>query len=471
MDNLLLWIAPFAPLFSFGSFIYARFRHFKELLADAEYRRAKAEALREPGFWRLYLRGLDESLKWLQRHFGHPLSPQALGVCLTVGLLYGVVFLLIAWGLGAPATLQTTVLLPDVAQPGRALWALAGLAWLTAILWLVIRREEVDRAVLGWLGRRLGAAYDSWRARLTLRLLVAVIVAALLVGISWLVLGQLGRSATEGVVILFFVNLALAGVLIVAGIDAGAVAMLIGIGAFSGDVSSAAALGLLLFYLVLPTVNALWDWLSWWVSRRLGHGLHALLAAGRNTAVTALLALGLVALDLVAALTFLALLAWTLPLVIDGFNAFAAWWQGIPPPLPLASFLCDSARAPLGAGLWATLLLFSTLVPTALHMMVVVASPVAAAAARIPGVQTFANEMEAANPSVTTLTRAAWRLALWRPVACLIGIAVTILLGWGLFRLIGAVAEPVPEILLALALRDPDAAARCLATVTLPLPP
>lgn len=205
------------------------------------------------------------------------------------------------------------------------------------------------------------------------------------------------------------------------------------------------------------------------MSRWLGEALRELLSASRNVAAIVLLALGHVVLDLVAAVAFLALLAWTLPLVIDGFNAVLVWWQDIPPPLPLTGFLCASAQAPFGAGLWASLLLFSTLIPTALHLAAVIASPTAAAATRIPGVHALSDALAAEHVSSMTLTRAAWVLALWRPVAWGIGIVFASVLLWGLFWVIGSLAEPMPQLLLTLALRDAEAAARCFAT--LPLPP
>jgi hypothetical protein len=79
MDSLFGWIASFGVV---AGIVIAAEQYYDRKLKDAEYRRIKAEALRDPGFWRLYLRGLDGSLQWLQRHFGHPLSLRALGVCL-----------------------------------------------------------------------------------------------------------------------------------------------------------------------------------------------------------------------------------------------------------------------------------------------------------------------------------------------------------------------------------------------------
>ncbi len=44
------------------------------------------------------------------------------------------------------------------------------------------------------------------------------------------------------------------------------------------------------------------------------------------------------------------------------------WVEGGEPPLDLASYLCAAAKAPLTDGLWATGMLFSTLIPTAAHL-------------------------------------------------------------------------------------------------------
>lgn len=533
------WIPVFLTiLFGGGSFVYVRVRHFRELLPDPEYRRVKVEALRDPGLWRLYLRGLGGSLDWLQRHFGHPLGARALGVCLTIGLLYGVVFLLLAWGLGAPATLQSTRILPDVAQPWRVVWSVGGLVWLTAVVWIAICTPQIDLGALGWIWRGFAADPQGTRVRLVFGVIIGLAVLALLLEAPSLLIWQpeeggmihsyfrldtalfwslfsslvvsVSRPGATVRVGILFILVAIAMAVVGTVTSAAAVSFAVFLiavtctqaaGIFDSDESNISTgagakiftaaiaavlafvvaknwglidvtselpfmLGVSLFYIILPAVNSVWDWLSWWVSRRLGQALHDLLTARRNVAAMVLLALGHVVLDLVAALAFLALLALTLPLVIDGFNAVVAPWVNEPLPLPLAGFLCVSAQAPLGAGLWATLLLFSTLVPTALHLMAVIASPVAAAATRLPGVWALAEAMMADNPSVMTLTRAAWVLALWRPLAYLAGLAVTLAIGWGLFRSIGLLTQPVPEILLALALRDHDLAAGCLATVS-----
>lgn len=129
-----------------------------------------------------------------------------------------------------------------------------------------------------------------------------------------------------------------------------------------------------LFLIVLPVVNALLDWPSWLLSRWLGRDLLKRLGDNRFQQLWALLWHGIV--DLMGAAAFLILLAFLLPRAVALFLDLTAPLVGVP-NAALGAYLCLSAQEPLGGGLWATGMLFSTLVPTALHLMFLIASPLA----------------------------------------------------------------------------------------------
>src|SRR5271166_1390625 len=103
------------------------------------------------------------------------------------------------------------------------------------------------------------------------------------------------------------------------------------------------AVALLLFFITLPIVNAIMDWVSWWVSRWLGANLLDTVgrAAGRWSKTVSLFSIaGYMVIDLVVAVFLLWLLAMALPFVIQLFN-FWCRGAGLMEPLPLAAFLVE----------------------------------------------------------------------------------------------------------------------------------
>ena len=127
---------------------------------------------------------------------------------------------------------------------------------------------------------------------------------------------------------------------------------------------------------MLPFLNASFDLISWQVSRRLGRHLLSQLDGDARSWSRRLWdnAVTHVIVDVVAAGLFLAGLAWALPAVIRLYNRFIES-LGSSAPLALDDYLCNAAQDPLGAGIWATVMLISTLVPTLIHLGFVFASP------------------------------------------------------------------------------------------------
>jgi len=68
-------------------------------------------------------------------------------------------------------------------------------------------------------------------------------------------------------------------------------------------------------------------------------------------------------------------LAWAIPRIIEAFNSFMDWLTG-EQIFVIADYLCAAAKEPLGDGLWATSMLFSTLLPTAVHFSFLLFAPI-----------------------------------------------------------------------------------------------
>jgi hypothetical protein len=135
---------------------------------------------------------------------------------------------------------------------------------------------------------------------------------------------------------------------------------------------------MIIFVLVLPIINGLWDWLSWWITRWLGRHLLSTLGEARDLQLRAATIAGHGVLDLILAVALLAAMAFFLAFGFEAYNRMAIAQRGEDLPVfALEPFLANAADHPWTEGLWLTVMLISTLVPTALHMVALLASPLA----------------------------------------------------------------------------------------------
>jgi hypothetical protein len=132
---------------------------------------------------------------------------------------------------------------------------------------------------------------------------------------------------------------------------------------------------LLVFFFILPVINGFWDWLSWWVTRLLGRHLLVTLAPARALGGRAVTILGHGLLDFVLSAALLAAMAFLLAFGFEAYDQIAAA-QG-QRAFDLGPYLEAAADHPWTDGLWLTVMLLSTLFPTALHVVVLLASPLA----------------------------------------------------------------------------------------------
>jgi hypothetical protein len=132
---------------------------------------------------------------------------------------------------------------------------------------------------------------------------------------------------------------------------------------------------LLVFFFILPVINGFWDWLSWWVTRLLGRHLLVTLAPARALGGRAVTILGHGLLDFVLSAALLAAMAFLLAFGFEAYDQIAAA-QG-QHAFDLGPYLEAAADHPWTDGLWLTVMLLSTLFPTALHVVVLLASPLA----------------------------------------------------------------------------------------------
>lgn len=144
-----------------------------------------------------------------------------------------------------------------------------------------------------------------------------------------------------------------------------------GFGTFVGPI----VVILLFFFLVLPLANAVWDWLSWVASRWLGRHLLRTLADERGPWARTWAVAWHGLLDLAIAVALLLAMAWALAFGFALYDEIATWKEARSAFPELAAMVTSAAAAPFGAGFWLTAMLVTTLFPTLLHGLVLLASP------------------------------------------------------------------------------------------------
>ena len=243
-----------------------------------------------------------------------------------------------------------------------------------------------------------------------------------------------------------------------------------------------------LFWTLLPLLNALLDLLSWTISRWLSNNL---LQVCSDPSVSLLRRAWVyardIALDFIAASLLLACLAWGIPRTVELWNSIVLL-AGKYPPLELRDYLCAAAKAPLTDGLWATGMLFSTLIPTVLHLSIIAVAPLIwcltptdkmrARAGHIafgwrppdadlkgiskkdrerwPSMQpAFGQRTLPDHTPITTqplhpptVSAVAWTLRFWRPLIFIGTFIVVLTVIWQFGTLAAAVDQPLPQLLL-----------------------
>lgn len=157
-----------------------------------------------------------------------------------------------------------------------------------------------------------------------------------------------------------------------------------GSGALVGTAAATFASATIIF-LGLPGVNALFDWVSWKVSR------HFIDLARRSRPWWH--SLRDLAFDCTAATLFMVAMALTLPALIESANAISPLFGSADPPTDWQEAATQALNAPWGEGIWVTLMLVTTLLPTTLH---IACGTLSLALHALPG-QAFAHYIDRMN--------------------------------------------------------------------------
>ena len=453
---------------AFIAYLRAAFSYYeRQLEKDAGYRKAKAEDLLDPKYARIYRNLLSAGLDRLNRFFGGVHSHHALDICITLSLSYSLGLFFLGWVVGGPGGIGGTPFIPGEWPWWARLLLTAALAvYLGFLFWFFGRpfRRLIaigERTGGGPARRLIGVPLGVLAGTGALALAVAGAGAgagAVAVAVAGAGAGA-GAGALAGVLA---VAVAAAAVVVGAGVGVGvgvvtggaiavvALAIIAGVGALAGaDVKALANpifVTYVLFLLLLPTLNGVWDWASWGISRSLGAHLLATLKKEIPELRKALWAVLHAAIDLVAAIGLLAALLISLTAVVEGANELARAID-FPPPLVLDEFLRDAAKDPWGPdGIWVTLMLLSTLIPTAAHFVMAITGSTMTLWPRAHR-RRLAQGLIQLNPSLAAIRGAAWYYTLVWPI----GAVTLILISWFFLSAIAWIGEPVAEMLYWLA--------------------
>lgn len=354
-------VAILGAVFS-GAWFFG-YQHYRQRLKESAGKRLEAaQLLFAPKGWAYYLAWLRRVLNNLDLWMGSlDKVGQLFSRCVSLAFIYPFVFLIISWLVNGSATIGNAQLIPAIGSLSFFEWFLTALGFAAFAIVIAIAVAAVA-AFAGAVG--------------------AVAVAVAVGGAT----ATASAGAFPGAAGAFSFAVAIAGAFVGALVGAVAVAVATGAIALAYAVTGAFSAWLagtslaepeitswLLFIILLPPINALFDWASWWASRALGRNLVSTLEKPDVTTwrrITTLLRDML--LDIVIAIVLLTMLAYFMPRLIDAWNGFVVMLEGGEAPIDLVDYLCAAARNPLTDGLWATLMLFSTLIPTIGHLGVLI---------------------------------------------------------------------------------------------------
>lgn len=467
-----------AVLFSIFKFF---FNLNKDVLSVSESRARVRDSLAHPRIRRLYIRNLTNLLSWFKRYVGRRyFSVDLLGYCIVISIFYTVVLFLISWSVGGRHELAGLPLLPEHwGTPMRILFVVMFLIGNSSIFIIVAKYRQLDTWFFKFVAEFLNIRVTQGIANLIVMipsLLIGLVVCNFVLNWSVFEIVLLGGtlcylafslSGTLAVIITvfggeitlisqvlyyygvgnIFVSIILFSFFLFIVIVFVAPNMRMGspmtmlttflVAGFGWPLVSHFISGKLpviylyetFFLFVIPAVNASADWISLGLTRYLAT---AIVVRRRSWIVFVHFVV-----DIGAGVALLAALAIALGVVGELYDRIAMTVVGGRLIVPVNLF-GRAAAEPLGPdGLWLTLMLVTTLIPTMAHILM-----------GLVGIVLFATPMAwrnrmveslAGEPAPDRIVHVAWYCTLIWPVG------IVVLSGGvgGFFWLIGITGGPL----------------------------
>ncbi|OQW98577.1 MAG: hypothetical protein BWK73_52195 [Thiothrix lacustris] len=333
------------------SFIYT------QILQSVDDRADLVASLRDGKVRRLYQGSVNWLLRGLQKLYGNKDSLQAFGVSFLLSYLYPFLFFILTYSyFDGTHRFSGKELLP-ADSPYRPYFFLIFPLFFTIVFFVnTVHVVEWGQTQLRRLGLRISEFGFQVGTNLFISVFSGVFAAATVTvsGGAFVVMSAFAAIFVSSSV--FPGNITFYTILVAGSVVAG-------LNAWMGiyDVSLMFAF----FYLALPLVNALLDWLSWWVSRFF---LERTAQAPRVRVIVLD-----VVLDFGVAVLFMLALCLLLPagaILLD--SLYAGWVDvetGVPAETGWQEYAVWARDDPWGKGIMVTLMLVTTLIPTLLHIL------------------------------------------------------------------------------------------------------
>lgn len=346
--TILLWLLPFPS------------GRVAEQLADLS---ARADLRARLGAAPLFARLLVAMRRlggWLQRWFGNPWSGQAFERCVAIAFVFPVALFLLATVLSGYKTGQIST--------GELLLFLFGVVMVSVAVTALFRLSY-------WFVSRMWRSFggDNELAEIITRILLGAFAVVFAFAIAFAVASSLAGGVSDVGTVAFAIlggfafALAFAIAFAIAGLWAFLIALIL-VAGIALTMAKDFAFFLLLFFVILPVLNALMDWISWAVTR---FNL-SLIEIAPTGVIGAVFVTGVLLVDIAAAILFVVLLAALLPIglelvdtLLSVFGQDSFDWR---------TAAAQAVKSPWDEGLFVTGMLMTPLVPTIAVLTIGIAS-------------------------------------------------------------------------------------------------
>ena len=389
---------------AFGFYRYKR-KLWIEQLVDNQDIELWRDKLQDSSRTSQYLKTLDYSLKKLDSFFGaDAFGWKSFGMCYLIASVYPILVVIFWWVLSGYSQFGVIQLLPEGwGLSYRLCFLLGSIVFFYSLFLVLNKKERINRYLLlleGKLTKRISQKVSSNMKILGLKSLVGGVTFGVLFlmtksiafSFAGAIAGAIAFSSvisfallgTGAAIVAFGVNFIAGSVIAFLGAFYFAITFIFAISriraliisvsmAFVIMLVSAGWSGIILqeyvavviFAVLLPIANGLFDFLSWGISRILGR--HLLRHPDKYHAVF------LVVIDILSAVLLLTGLIVALVLLVEILNVIASA-QVQSEVMDLESQIVTAIDLPFGQGLWITVMLVSTLIPTFLHACIAAVS-------------------------------------------------------------------------------------------------
>lgn len=416
----MLYLTAIIALITVGVIYYAIFFGLtNKIKSDAQYKTHVANLLKESSYFVNYQRYLKRGLSFLSTWMGDADSwsgnLHGIFACYIMAMAYTTFFFIASWTLGGSGKLGNDEIMSDVTLLRRIL-TMMGILGSLALFCLLERWGKFIILLLVTAGIAFGQVAF---------ILTPIAVAFLLAGWT-LVIRNLSPEIFDSSFIGTLGTITIVGTLVVF--------------AISWPPKDDVVVGHLLLA-VLPMVNMIVDWPSWWISRKLGHHLlESSYFDMSDLKITGVIASHVLIDVAVAVLLFFGLAA-VMSFTIELLN-FWFVLRGSTSIVDLPQFINQSIEYPWPNAIWIALMLLSTLVPTMMHFSVLVASPLALWLIPNDRRLEVAKDLTARGETdPRAVGYAAWHQIRFWTIAVGAPIAILSLVVWAAGKLIGSIAE------------------------------